>query len=43
MPINIVDSAVNIPINIVVIMGDNSGTINLSNLLNSYNKSNVGM
>ncbi len=43
MPINIVDSAVNIPINIVVIMGDNSGSINLSNLLNSYNKSNIGM
>ncbi|HHG73902.1 MAG TPA: hypothetical protein ENK22_02565 [Persephonella sp.] len=43
MPINIVDSAVNIPINIVVIMGDNSGSINISNLLNSYNKSNIGM
>ena len=43
MPINIVDSAVNIPINIVVIMGDNNGSVNLSNLLNSYNKSNIGM
>ncbi len=40
MPINIVDSAVNIPINIVVIMGDNNGSINISNLLNSINKSN---
>jgi len=43
MPINIVDSAVNIPINIIVIRGDNNGTINISNLLNSFNKSNVGM
>ncbi|SNZ02585.1 hypothetical protein SAMN06265182_0157 [Persephonella hydrogeniphila] len=43
MPINIVDSAVNIPINIIVIKGDNNGTINISNLLNSFNKSNIGM
>ncbi|WP_456393370.1 hypothetical protein [Persephonella sp.] len=40
IPINAVDSAVNIPINIVVIMGDNNGTIDISNILQSINKSN---
>ncbi|WP_456383446.1 hypothetical protein [Persephonella sp.] len=42
IPINVVDSAVNIPINIVVIMGDNNGSINISNLLESINKSVIG-
>ncbi|WP_456401350.1 hypothetical protein [Persephonella sp.] len=42
IPINVVDSAVNIPINIVVIMGDNNGTIDINNVLNSINKSNIG-
>ena len=41
MPINIVDGAVNIPINIVVIMGDNNGNIDISNILNAINHSNI--
>ena len=41
IPINIVDSAVNIPINIVVIMGDNYGNVNIKNLLKSFNKTNI--
>ncbi len=41
IPINVVDSAVNIPINIVVIMGDNNGNIDINNVLNSINNSNL--
>ncbi|ACO04724.1 hypothetical protein PERMA_1029 [Persephonella marina EX-H1] len=41
IPINVVDSAVNIPINIVVIMGDNNGTVDINNVLNSINKANI--
>ncbi|WP_457622519.1 hypothetical protein [Persephonella sp.] len=41
IPINVVDSAVNIPINIVVIMGDNNGTVDINNILNSINKANI--
>ncbi|ACO04303.1 hypothetical protein PERMA_1035 [Persephonella marina EX-H1] len=41
IPINVVDSAVNIPINIVVIMGDNNGTVDINNILKSINRSNI--
>ena len=41
IPINVVDSAVNIPINIVVIMGDNNGTVDINNILKSISKANI--
>ncbi len=37
LPINTVNSAVNVPVNLVVIFGDNYGNINISNILKAIN------
>lgn len=37
LPINAVNSAVNVPVNLVVIFGNNYGNVNINNVLNAIN------
>ncbi len=41
MPINITNSSVNMPINIIIITGDNNGNIDINNVLDAINHSTV--
>jgi len=41
MPINITNSSVNMPINIIIITGDNNGNIDINNVLDAINNSTI--
>ena len=41
MPINISNSSVNMPINIIIITGDNNGSIDIQNVLDAMNGANA--